>query len=250
MGPPETWTDVRKPVEVRTSPYLAQITLDVRRTFPTDHWFDPHRPKLIDLLNTFATVNVGVGYIQGMNFIVFPLWKVYYDTIPEWAEEDTMCSLQSILNLTLRTYPRRVDDPRARRYMSTLAGVVRLRALTLDPQMRVLFDADYEPFIVSVVSTVIPTLFANVLALDHVLVLWDQFFSAGTRRKMFNRAVDTLVCLLVHHRNLFVHLPVLTAMDIFKTLTQHTLDQYVVMKTIEVVAPHVRLRPPAAIATT
>ena len=250
MGPSETWDQVRKPVELRTSAYLGQISLDIHRTFPNEHWFDPHRHKLVDLLNTFASINVGIGYIQGMNYLIFPLWKVYYDSAPEWAVEDTLISLQSIMHMTLRVYPTHVSDSRDTSYLKTLAGVVRLRCITLSTRMDVLFDADYEPFIISVISSVIPTLFATVLNLDHVMVLWDQFFDAGSKRSMFNRAVDTLVCLLVHHKNLFIYLPVCTAMDVFKRLTHQTLNQYVVRKTIEVFTPHVRVRPtPATTAT-
>lgn len=248
MGPSDTWEQVRKPIELRTSAYLGQISLDIRRTFPKEHWFDPHRSKLIELLNTFASINVGIGYIQGMNYLIFPLWKVYYESAPEWAVEDTLASMQSIMHMTLRVYPTHVSKDMS--YLKTLAGVVRLRCITLCPRMHVLFDADYEPFIISVISTVMPTLFATVLDLDHLMVLWDQFFDAGSRRSMFNRAVDTLVCLLVHHKNLFIYLPVSTAMDVFSRLTHQTLDQYVVRKTIEVFTPHVRVRSTPATAST
>ncbi len=250
MGPPDTWSDVRSPIDLRTSEYLGQITLDIHRTFPDEHWFDPHRKKLVDLLNTFASVNVGIGYIQGMNYLIFPLWKVYYENCPEWAVEDTLCSMQSIMHMTLRAYPTHVSDTRTTSYLKTLSGVVRLRCTTLCPAMNILFDNEYEPFIMSVISTVIPTMFATVLQLDHVMVLWDQFFAAESKRRMFNRVVDTLVCLLVHHKNLFIHLPICTAMDVFSRLTRQTLDQYVVMKTIEVFAPHVSLRSSSTIAPT
>ena len=76
MGPPETWSDLRTPVVTSTSAYLGQITLDVQRTFPEEKWFDPHRPQLVQMLNTFASVNVGMGYIQGMNYLIFPLCSV------------------------------------------------------------------------------------------------------------------------------------------------------------------------------
>lgn len=246
MGPPETWTQLRTPVEFGTSNYLAQITRDVHRTFPTERWFDPHRATLVQLLNTFASVNVGVGYIQGMNYLMFPLWKVFYQSEPEWAVEDTLCAMQSLMHMTLRTYP---TGPTGSSYLKTLGGVLRLRCVTLCPSMHVLFDADYELFMTAVISSVMPTLFANVLQLDRVLLLWDQFFAAGSKRQMFNRAVDTLVCLLCHHKNIFIHLPVVTAMDVFSRLTRHTLDSYVVAKTIEVFAPHVRLRPTATTAS-
>ena len=249
MGPVDTWEQIRQPVELRTSEYLGQITLDIGRTYPTEHWFDPHRQTLVSLLNTFASVNVGIGYIQGMNYLIFPLWKVYYDSAPEWAKEDTLASMQSIMHMTLRTYPTYVSDSRPTSYLKTLAGVIRLRCVTVCPGLNVLFDTNYEPFIISIISSVIPTLFASVLNLSHTLVLWDQFFSAGSKRKIFNRTVDTLVCLLVHHKNLFIHLEVCTAMDVFHRLTQQTLDQYVVRKTIEVFSPDVRVRPQTTAAT-
>lgn len=245
MGPPETWSDLRTPVVTSTSAYLGQITLDVQRTFPEEKWFDPHRPQLVQMLNTFASVNVGMGYIQGMNYLIFPLWKVFYQSDPGWAVEDTLCAMQSLMHMLLRTYPTGMFST----YLKTLGGVLRLRCVTLCPKMHVLFDSDYEEFMTAVISSVMPTLFANVLKLNHVMLLWDQLFEAGSKRQMFNRAVDTLVCLLVHHKNLFIYLPVVTAMEIFSRLVRQTLDSYVVAKSIEVFAPHVRVRPETTTAS-
>ena len=109
MGPRETWTNQRSPVRLCTSSYHAQISMDIMRTYPTEHWFDPHRSKLLSLLNTFAAMNPGIGYTQGMNYLIFPLWKVYYESTPEWAVEDTLCSMQSIMQMTLRAYPTHVN---------------------------------------------------------------------------------------------------------------------------------------------
>ena len=248
MGPPTSWMSMREKVTMRTSTFHDQIMHDVYRTFTSDPWFDAHRPRLARMLNTFAMVNAGVGYIQGMNYLMFPLWKVYYSSCPTWAVEDTLASMQTILHLTLRTYATRVDDARAYEYVKTLVGMIRLRAVTLHSDMHVLFDRQYTPFLQSMVSTMIPTLFANALSIDAVLLLWDQFFAADTRRQMFDRAMDTLVCLIVHHRNLFVHLSVIQAMDLFERLCTQTLNQYVVRKTIQVYAHHVHLRQTAAIA--
>jgi hypothetical protein len=215
---------------------------DVYRTFTDDPWFSPHRQRIARMLNTFATVNAGVGYIQGMNYLIFPLWKVYYTSCPQWAEEDTMASLQTVLHLTLRTYATRADDTRAYEYLKTVVGIIRLRAITLDDDLFVLFNDEYTPFLQCTVSSMIPTLFANALPIASVLLLWDQFFAADTRRRMFDRAVDTLVYLLVHHRNLFIHMSVTQSMDIFERLCTHTLDQYVVRKTIQAYVPHVGVR--------
>lgn len=249
MGPPETWSELRSPVQLCTSKYLAQITMDITRTFPKERWFDPHRDKLVSLLNTFASINPGIGYTQGMNYLIFPLWKVYYESTPEWAVEDTLCSMQSIMHMTLRAYPNHVSSSQLP-YLKTLAGIIRLRCITLEPAMIVLFEDSYMPFLTSVISMTIPTLFAAALRVDHVMILWDQLFSASTKRRMFNRAIDTLVCLLVHHKNIFIHLPLTTAMEVFQRLTSQTLDHYVVMKSIDVFKPNVRIRPPSAVETT
>ena len=242
MGPPDTWVHLREKVTMCTSKFHGQIMHDVYRTFTDDPWFSPHRQRIARMLNTFATVNAGVGYIQGMNYLIFPLWKVYYTSCPQWAEEDTMASLQTVLHLTLRTYATRADDTRAYEYLKTVVGIIRLRAITLDDDLFVLFNDEYTPFLQCTVSSMIPTLFANALPIASVLLLWDQFFAADTRRRMFDRAVDTLVYLLVHHRNLFIHMSVTQSMDIFERLCTHTLDQYVVRKTIQAYVPHVGVR--------
>ena len=84
------------PIEIVKGPYDEQIQLDLNRTFTEESWFDSHRETLSGILNTFSVVNEGFGYPQGLNYLAFPLYYVYFNDQPKTAVEDTFYSLQSL----------------------------------------------------------------------------------------------------------------------------------------------------------
>ena len=59
------------------SPYITQIDLDIKRTFPKDTFF--HNPttlrKLRNVLIAYSRRNTTIGYAQGFNFIVGKILK-------------------------------------------------------------------------------------------------------------------------------------------------------------------------------
>ena len=59
------------------SPYITQIDLDIKRTFPKDAFF--HKPttlhKLRNVLIAYSRRNTTIGYAQGFNFIVGKILK-------------------------------------------------------------------------------------------------------------------------------------------------------------------------------
>ena len=59
------------------SPYITQIDLDIKRTFPNDTFF--HNPlilrKLRNVLIAYSRRNTTIGYAQGFNFIVGKILK-------------------------------------------------------------------------------------------------------------------------------------------------------------------------------
>ena len=61
------------PIPDGKSIYDEQIQLDIVRTFPENKWFNDHHETLRNILNAFCIVNEGLGYPQGLNFLVFPV---------------------------------------------------------------------------------------------------------------------------------------------------------------------------------
>lgn len=195
-----------------------QILLDVNRTFSEEPWFSPHRDKLCDILYTFSVVNEGFGYPQGLNYLVFPLFYVYAKDNESTSVEDTFYSLQSLVRIVLPFYPLHSKDESALKFIQTISSIIRLKCAEADPVLRVLFGDDYVMFMDSLVSNVLPSMYANVFCLSDTLLLWDHIFEKNTCRSMFERTVEVLVTAILYHKKVFTHLAVHKCMQVFQTI--------------------------------
>jgi hypothetical protein len=222
----DTWFHVRKKLHFSPSSYEAQIHIDVARTHVHDPWFhSQHRASVCRLLNAFANTNPGIGYAQGLNFLVFPLFKVYYLAAPQWAMEDTFYSLQRLMRSLLFIYPLHSDDAAVLTHMSVLSAAVKLRATTLQPKLHnMLFLEQYAPFLLSLVSKLIPTLFSNVFTVDKTIVLWDHMFAANNK-PLLSLGVHCIARLLVINYNAVLHLSIDKCMTVVQHSMPHTLHQ-------------------------
>ena len=222
MGPATGWEVVRAPLELSTSSFDNQIRMDVVRTHPHDSWFDPHRESICQLLNAFANTNIGFGYPQGLNFLVFPLWKVYYTSIPECAMLDTYYSLQFLVGALLSVYPVDKSDSAALDQLCIICAVVKLRSTTKYPNLRKkIFAKEYEPLIISLVSRMVPTMFANVYAVDDCVVLWDSIL---TNDSVLDAVIQCMVNLICLHHNVFEHLSLESCMVVVQESVPLTLN--------------------------
>lgn len=214
MGPVEQWHKIREPIEFKTSAYNSQIQMDVARTHSSDTWFDPHRKTICKILNAFANTNIGFGYPQGLNFLVFPLWKVYHDSIPEWAMHDTYYSLHHLVGALLSVYPIHKSDTAALRQIELICTVVKLKSTKRYPDLRkIIFLPDYEPLIISLVSRMVPTMFANVYDIDDCLVLWDSILQEGDILESVIKCVVVIICI---NHNVLEYLPLESCMSVIK----------------------------------
>jgi len=225
LGPVDTWFHVRKKLHFSPSSYDAQIHSDVARTQVQDSWFHAqHRASVCQLLNAFASTNPGIGYAQGLNFLVFPLYKVFYLAAPQWAMEDTFYSLQRLMRSLLLIYPLHCDDMAVLTNMVALSADVKLRATTIQPKLcSMLFSEQYAPFLMSLVSKLLPTLFANVFSVDNTIVLWDHLFANDL--PLLNLGVHCVARLLVINYNAVLHLPLDKCMVVVQHNMPHTLRQ-------------------------
>ena len=228
LGPVNQWHKIRQRVKSLTivSAYDSQIRIDIARTHSTDAWFDPHRERLCQLLNVFAATNVGFGYPQGLNYLVFPLWQVYYTTTPEWAVEDTLYSLQRLVGVLLPVYPVDRLDSAAAEYLSLICSNVKFQATQWQPALRQrLFSDEYAPFVMSLVSSMVPTMFSNIFSVDDTLLLWDVILQSNCLLTALVSCVSTLICL---NRNAVLHLPLYKCMEIMKFSAPHSLHRLTV----------------------
>lgn len=214
MGPIDAWKDLRQPIEFKVSAYDSQIRLDVARTHSTDVWFDPHRETICKILNAFANTNIGFGYPQGLNFLAFPLWKVYYKSTPRWAISDTYYSLHYLVGALLTVYPIHKSDNAALEQMELICNVVKLKTSQKYPELRRrIFSSEYEPLIISLVSRMVPTMFSNVYDVDDCIVLWDSILKEDDILESLVKCMVILICI---NHNVVEHLPLVSCMNIIQ----------------------------------
>lgn len=201
-------------VKVKSS-FYNQIEMDVLRTHSTNHWFDVHRPSICRLLNIFACTNIGFGYPQGLNFLVFPLWKVYFLSDPDHVMYDTFVSLQRLVGELLTVYPIHKNDTDALNQMERICMLVRLGSVEKYKDLSTyLFCGEYEPFLISIVTTMVPTLFSNVFNMEDCLLLWDNMFAL--QQPLLVQTIGYLVRLIIANRNAIMHMPIHTCMSIVR----------------------------------
>lgn len=211
------------PIEFIKGPYDEQIVLDLNRTFKEVKWFDNHLETIRDILNTFSVVNEGFGYPQGLNYLSFPLFYVYYHDNPNTAVEDTFYSLQSLVRVVLPLYPLDAKDTSALSTIVTVTNMVVLQCYEAEPKLHVLFIETHFPFIVSIVSSILPTMYANVFSLRDTLLLWDELVRKECN-SMFKAAIHVLVKSILFHKNLFIHLPADKSMTLFQNILKESIS--------------------------
>ena len=207
----------KPPLKFGKSHYDEQIRLDINRTFPENKWFEPHHKTLIDILNAFCIVNEGLGYPQGLNFIVFPLYYVYYNDDEKTAVENTFYSLHGILRFVLPTYPLNAKDTNVLKKIESISNLVCYSCYEKESKLSILLKDPHRQFMVSIVCNVIPTLYANVFDLDDVLILWDSFFSIS-KEQMFQSVINVLVKVILFHKNIFIYLSPDKSFQIFHSI--------------------------------
>ena len=211
-----------QPVEMVIGPFDDQIQLDMKRTFTEIKWFKPHYNTLRHILNTFSVTNEGFGYPQGLNYLTYPLFYVYYNDNPKTAVMDTMYSLQTLLQIVLPLYPVDSKDKKALDCIRRVSRIVCLNCIEKESRLGFLFDSDYEPFMISLISSFVPTLYANVFSLWDTFIMWDNFFGEKTLHNIFDRVLQTMSRAILYHKNIFIHLPIHSSMEVFHVALRHS----------------------------
>ena len=211
------------PLSLVSGPYDEQIVLDLNRTFREVKWFDAHHETLRGILNTFSVVNEGFGYPQGLNYLMFPLFYVYHQDNPKTSVEDTFYSLQSIVRLVLPLYPLDAKDTAAFETICAVTNMVLLHCYEEEPKLDMLFKESHIPFIISLVSSIMPTMYANVFSLYDTLLLWDEII-CPSYGKMFKAIVAVLVRAILFHKNMFLHMSVDKSMMLFQQTLRESIS--------------------------
>jgi len=213
----------KPPLTFGKSDFDEQIRLDICRTFPEDEWFTSHHETLVSILNAFCLVNEGLGYPQGLNFLVFPLFYVYHKDNEKTAVQNTFYSLHGILRFVLPTYPLNAKDTNVLKKIESISNLVCFECYENEPKLAILLEDPHKQFMVSIVCNVIPTLYANVFDLQNVLILWDSFFSTP-KETIFQKVVGVLVKVMLFHKNVFIHLSPDKSFQIFHSILRESIS--------------------------
>jgi len=195
--------------ELRKTPILPPVVIpdqsdmenDLKRTFPHSIWFSgKHLDNLSKILRMYATINPGVGYAQGMCFIAFILYYVYYHDNPKHAVNDTFYSFHTIMGYIRPFYPRDQDDMHIGPWLDSTCSVIRLKLLYRYPKLAT--KLRYTGFIKLMVIKTGPAMFANWFKMDDTMILWDYLFSGD----IFENMLNAIAGLIIHHKEVYIHL--------------------------------------------
>lgn len=176
---------------------------DLQRTFPAESWFNTERhiENIRDIIMAYADVNQSLGYAQGMCFITFTLYRVYYEDCPKCAKIDTFYSLHTILGFLRPLFPRDADDPFVMKWIDSTAGVIKLKLLTKNAKL--VSKLRGNGFIKLLLVKTLPALFANWFEYNDILLIWDHIFSNDD---IFENTLNILVGMIIYHKDVYLHL--------------------------------------------
>lgn len=197
LGPHNTIHELRQcHVRLYTkSSYYDDIHNDLKRTYPLDDFFNEHIGDLSNILNTYAYVNKGMGYAQGMAFLAFILYKVYYKDDDTFAVEDTFYSLHNLIQIIRPSYPLNEKDKNVLDFNKNAVSTV---MLLISKQNRNLAIKVKELNIMDIfICQNIPSLFGTRFTIDDCCVLWDFITNAFTQYNMFHRILCVIAGMIL-----------------------------------------------------
>jgi len=119
------------------------------------------------------------------------------------------------VRVVLPLYPLDSKDTAAFDTICAVTNMVILHCYEEEPRLQMLFKETHMPFIISLVSSTMPTMYANVFSIQDTLLLWDEII-CPSYGKMFKATLAVLVRAMLFHKNMFLHLPVDKSMMLFQ----------------------------------
>jgi len=166
----------------------VEVEKDVRRTFPHYHFFngeaerERHGEAVKRILFIYAKLNPGIGYVQGMNEILGPLYYIMVtDSSPEWqefVEPDVFFCFTNLMSEIRDNFCKTLDKSE----MGVQGSMSRLNEL-LKRKNPVLWqnleDKQLDPQFYS--FRWLTLLLSQEFELPDICRLWDSFFSDPKR---------------------------------------------------------------------
>lgn len=178
----------------KRSGYFEDIQKDLKRTYPMDEFFTNHIGDLSCILNNYAYVNEGMGYAQGMAFLAFNLFRVFYEDDPVYAVEDTFYSFHKLVHVVRPAYPLSTKDQKVLVFNKNSALCVHLliakRSTELATKVKEIAIVDI------FIQQVLPSMFGTKFITEDCAILFDFIIEKRTF-DMFHRILCIIAAMIL-----------------------------------------------------
>jgi len=182
-------------------PDQTTIVQDLVRTFPEDQWYVDHLSDIRKILICFAKHNPSIGYAQGMCFIVFVLYRVFYEDCPKYAVIDTFYALHTVMTHIRPLYPRPEEDEIILNFIDSTAALIRLNFISTHNRLAIKMRGN-EMIKLLLVKTG-PTLFANWFDYHDILLVWDYLYHDYN---IFENFINIVTAMIICHEKIYLHM--------------------------------------------
>lgn len=179
------WKEYFKDAEM-----MHEIDKDVRRTFPHLHFFNydegkgstEHYQCLRRILFIYAKLNPGLGYVQGMNELLGPIYYIFAidpdDTFRVYAEQDAFYCFKNLMSEVMNNFIKSLDKTGVgiNAWVSRLNALLKLKDYSLWQNLE---DKGLKPQFYS--FRWLTLLLSQEFELPDVLTLWDCLFADPNR---------------------------------------------------------------------
>ena len=157
-------------IDVNPPDIINTIKKDLPRTFPKEPWVVEHLPEIEKLLISYAAVHKGDSYLQGFNYHMTILFRVFYDT--EFAMADTwwcFCKIMGLIRPMIPDFNTSWFHWCRQHWIEELFK--RLRRTR--PQLHSMFEDEKEHFSTLVTCKWFMLWFAQNVPWSDLFKLWD-----------------------------------------------------------------------------
>lgn len=213
LGPRDTIQLLRRaPLLSQRSLHDDTIEKDIVRTFSDDDWFHEHVEPIANILSTYAYTNEGMGYVQGMAYLVFILYRCFYEDCPLHAETDTYYAFHTLINAIRPIYPIHSRDLTPVDFHRRIGVLVFLTISSQDQRLARRVKA--LPEVVELLTRqTIPSIFGNKFAYAEVVLIFD-FILNPSPSETFHRIVCVLAATIVALGPVFLSMDAAKIMEI------------------------------------
>ena len=215
LGSPATIYLLResKVIAHKENQHEEVIRNDLRRTYPLNDFFTDHISDLSNVLNTYAHVNEGMGYAQGMAFIAFNLYKIFYEDDSLHVVEDTFYSLHKLIHVIRPAYPLHDKDTSALTFNENITSCI---ILLISKKETTLAKKVKELDIIKIFTIqTIPSLFGNKFTPEDCAILLD-FIVHKSSFEMFHRVLCILSAMIISIKPIIMNMNYESVMGIMQ----------------------------------